>query len=348
MNEDEKKLFDSMVAAYSGLKFDVKQAVIRQLGNLGVREDANESIMFARELEHVFAKTYDVQYPGLKARQLIPVNMEVPAGADSFTYQQYDYVGESKEIDDYATDFPTVEIKGAEFNAKVISLGNSYQYTTQDLRAAAMARKPLDAMKASAARRVMENKVEKIAARGSAARGLTGLLNAPNVPTLTLPTGGWATLIGTPTDANLSLLQADVSYMRNQIKLNTKTVWADGFTLLVDTTTKSWLETTPQGASFKDQSIETFLLRTVKGLTAIEEWLGCDAGNGTEGGDGANGPRLCMYPKNPDVLQLIVAQEFEQFPPQLLGMAFKIFCHMRLGPVQVRYPKAMAYADNHA
>ncbi len=343
MDITQSPVFQALVKEWGGETFDVNRLARQGYSRLwGVREDANESVMFARELEYIYARTFDVLYPNLKARQLIPVNREVPPGADSFTYQQFDRAGEAKEVHDYAKDFPTAEVSGDELQAFVVSLGSSYQYSTQDMRAAAMAKKPLDAMKANAARLAIEEKLEKIAALGSSARNIKGLLNAANVNDIaSLPNGQWDTLLAAPTDANIAKVQADVQYMQRLMWTTSKTVHGNsGLRLLCDTTTYSLLSGTPQSPVFKDVTIKDFLLRTVPGLASIDFWLANDTGK-----DGVR--QLCLYEPSPDVLELIVPQEFEQFPPQLEGMAFKIFCHMRTGGVQVRRPLAFEYTDDH-
>lgn len=335
-------VFEALRQEYSGQRWDMKDPAILGplMAKLGFRSDAAESVMFARELEYVFTKTYDVLYPELKARTLIPVNREVPAGADSYTYTQYDRVGEAKEVDDYAKDFPTAEVKGDQLTAKIVSLGNAYQYSVQDMRAAAMAKKPLDAMKASAARQAMEEKLEKIAALGSSARSITGALNAPNVDTVTLTNGTW-NFDGT--DANSLKIQSDVKQLVNSIRSGSKGIHGNaGLRLTCDLPTYLGLVSTPQSPTFKEMNIKDFLLKTVEGLADVTFWNRCTVG------DGSGGPILWLYEPNPDHLELIVPQEFEQFPPQLEGMATKIYCHMRTGGVQVRRPKAMKYATNHA
>ncbi len=332
-------VFQALVKEYSGQRCDVKDHVKWLLKSSGLIQDANESIMFARELEYVYAKTFDVIYPACKARSIIPVNREVPTGADTHTYQQFDRRGEAKEIDDYAQDFPTVEVSGAELSAKIVSLGDAYHYSTQDMRNAAMAKKPLDAMKASAARLAMEEKLEKIAALGSSARGIKGLLNAANVTDVaSLPHGQWDSL-DPATDT--TAIQVDVAYLINKMWVDSKTAHGNsGLTLLCDTTTYAMLKTRPQSATFKDSSVADFLMRTCPQLSSIEYWLQNDTGK-----DGVR--QLCLYEKTPDVCELIIPQEFEQLPPQLVGMAFKIFCHMRTGGVAVRRPLAMLYTDDH-
>ena len=154
------------------------------------RLDASESVFFARELEHVKAQSYDVKYPELTATKNIPVSSEAGSGAETITYQQYDAVGFAKIINNYATDLPRVDLVGKEFTAKVKSIGASYGYSIQDIRAARMAGKPLEQRKANAVRRANDQEVNRIAYFGDAKHGLVGLVNHPNITDYTLPDDG--------------------------------------------------------------------------------------------------------------------------------------------------------------
>ena len=118
-----------------------------------VNLDADQTMFFQRELEHIKSRTYDIRYAELKARSLIPVSGEAGPGAESITYYQYDMVGVAKIIANYATDLPRADVRGKKFTSPVESLGASYGYSVQDIRAAAKAGKPLEQRKANAARR---------------------------------------------------------------------------------------------------------------------------------------------------------------------------------------------------
>ena len=155
-----------------------------------VNLDANESIFFARELEAVKAKSYDVQYAELKARKLIPVSFEAGAGAETIKYEQYDQVGMAKIIANYAHDLPRADVKGKEFISVVRSLGDSFGYNVQEVRAAKMAGKPLEQRRANAAKRAILQLENSIAFSGDAAHNLGGLLNAANITEVTIPNDG--------------------------------------------------------------------------------------------------------------------------------------------------------------
>ncbi len=79
------------------------------------RLDASESPIFLRAAEHIMAQTYDIEYPMYKALQLIPISGEGGPGANTITYRQFNSKGIAKIVNNYATDFPNVEVTGVEF-----------------------------------------------------------------------------------------------------------------------------------------------------------------------------------------------------------------------------------------
>ena len=130
-------------------RYDERDLVVIQASQ---HFDANESIFFARELEHIKTKTYDKKFAALTATSVIPVSNEVNPGAESITYYQYEPTGMAKIISNYATDLPRADVKGKPFTSVVKGIGSSYGYSIQDVRAARMAGKPLEQRKANAAR----------------------------------------------------------------------------------------------------------------------------------------------------------------------------------------------------
>lgn len=344
------------------LKFDSKDlpgAVERLLLQMQGRADAAETALFARQLEYVFTQTYDILYPDLKARSLIPVDTRVPTGADSFTYTQYDKLGEARIVHNYAQDFPNADIVGKQFKQGIVSLGDSYQYTVQDMRAAAMAGLPLEARKAEAARYAMEVKLEVLAAQGDPVgsggqgTGLYGLVNAPNIQQIAkvsqnnagATTSTWAQLI---TDAeskgNITIaaqeIQKDVFAMQNAIFTATNGIHIPD-TLVLPVDAYSVLATTPRAPGYTDDTLLDYILEVSPWLKSIEYWPRLNTIANLAGGSAGHGVAV-MYQKDPKVLSLIVSQEFEQFAPQPRNMAFIVPCHMRTGAVEVRYPKAVA------
>ena len=119
------------------------------LASEGTRFDSAEeaSVFFARELDHVKAQSYDVEYPELTALTLFPQTSEADPGAETITYYTYDKTGLAKVIDNYSTDLPRADVNGKPSYATIKSLGDSYGYSAQEMRASRLAGKSLDARK---------------------------------------------------------------------------------------------------------------------------------------------------------------------------------------------------------
>lgn len=181
------------------------------------------SVFFARELDHVKAKSYDVQYPELTALNLLPITHEADAGAETVTYYTYDKSGMAKVIDNYSTDLPRADVTGQPSVAQIRSIGTSFGYSVQEMRASRMAGKSLDARKGEAARFQNDNTVNMIAWAGDEAHGILGLLSeGQNIPLYTIPegeNGSTAWVDKTPDE-----ILADVNGMAAQVSRTTKHV----------------------------------------------------------------------------------------------------------------------------
>src|ERR1019366_388558 len=91
-----------------------------------VKLDSDESIFFARELESVKSKTYDILFPEYKELSLIPMGTEVDPGAETIKYEQFEDVGIAQILASYADDVPRADVKGKEFRSPVKPLASSY------------------------------------------------------------------------------------------------------------------------------------------------------------------------------------------------------------------------------
>lgn len=324
-------MFFDLSKPLSDQRFDAWSRRIAAETGLFERDDANETAVFARQLEYVYSKTYDVKYPEFKARLFIPLDTSVPAGAETYTYRQFDEVGMAALIADYATDLPNVTMFGKEFTGKCRSLGTSYTYSIQDVRRASMAGVPLETSLPRVARRVTEAKIDQIAAFGDTASGLQGFLNAANVPLIAPTTGNWAA-------ATADQIIADLDKLVNSIVTTTNGIHVPD-TLLLPIAQFLRLNNLQKSAA-SDKTVLQWYLENNPFIKNIDHWYLLDLANAS-----LNGPRAVCYQRSPDVLGLVIPQEFEQFPPQAMNLAFRVPCHARVGGVKVTYPLAMAYMD---
>src|SRR6185503_17187888 len=153
------------------------------------RQDAAESIWFARQLEYIRPGLLEVLYPRLEAKSLIPVDSSMGAGATQWTYRAFDKVGLAALVEDYSMDPPRADVLGKESTVNIRPYGIMYGYNFQELKAGMMANLPLDVRKAMAARYAMELKIDQILFYGDSSAGLLGLLTQTGTTSFTVPNG---------------------------------------------------------------------------------------------------------------------------------------------------------------
>ena len=196
------------------------------MASKGTRFDSvdDASVFFARELDYVKVQSYDVEYPELTALTLFPQSSEADPGAETVTYYTYDKTGLAKVIDNYSTDLPRVDVTGQPSYAQVKSIGASYGYSAQEMRASRLAGKSLDARKAESARYQIDSLTNKIAWAGDEESGLMGVLSTgQNIPLYTIAAGGTSSKTKW-TEKTADEILDDINGMAKQVAKVTKNV----------------------------------------------------------------------------------------------------------------------------
>jgi len=292
--------------------------------------DANESAFFSRELTAVENETYDIQYPELKARSIIPVNSSVNAGAETITYRSFDQIGEAKVISNAATDLPRVDVLGTEYSRPVKTVGDAFGYSVVEIKNANMAGRALSTDRAAAARKAIEYKLDDIAALGSAVDGIaTGFLNDANV-TISATGGAW----GSATPATII---ADFTAALTRINDASKGVEMANTVVLPDAK-YSQIATTPRSAT-SDSTILAYILANFPTITEIIPWYKAK----TAGVSAVN--RMVVYNRNPSKLKQHITDEYQQLAPQAKGLEMIVNCMARTAGTTIYYPRSMDYTD---
>lgn len=300
-----------------------------------LHHDANLIGFFQKELEYVKTQTYDIKYPELKARNLIPVSTDGGPGANEITYQQFDQTGFAKVIANYADDLPRAYIRGAEFTSKIRSLGDSYGYTLQEIRNAQFAGKPLDTRFAAAARKGMELKINDIAWKGDAESGLFGLLNYPNI------TRGDVAEVNGQTEWSHKTpdeILADLNNIVNaMIELTNGVEIPD--TILLPLKQYRYIAT-KRYSDFDARSILDVFLGQSRSPVTMVDWVLELKGAGTDGVD-----IMVAYKRDPNNLELCLPSPFEQLPIQERNLELVVNCHARCGGVLIYYPLSVSIGE---
>lgn len=308
--------------------------------------DAAETVFFARELEQVRARSYDIKYAAFKGLSFVPVDTSLDPATELITYQQWDQVGMAKLIASYATDFPRSEVFAREFTAKIKSYGAGYGYNVQEIRAARLAGKPLEQKRASAAKRAVDQKLDLIAQTGDSDAGFKGLLNLANTDSYTIPAdgdsnGGTSSKKWAHKTAEQILRDLHTA-VRTMVETTKEVEQPD--TIIMPLSSFGFISTT-RANTFTDATILDVFLKMSPYITTVASWYALETAGGLSPSATQTASRMVVYRRDPDVLQFLLPLPFEQFPPQEVGMEFQIACHARCGGVVAYYPKAILYAD---
>ncbi len=341
--------------ALSGQRFDMQDVVTpSDLSRMtGQREDASSTAFFIRDLTDIYARTFDVKYPDLKGRQILPIYTGVDPGADGFVWRSYNRTGSAAIVDSYAADMPEAEVSAVENMSRCYSLGVSYTYSIQDMRAAQKAGVPLEARKAFAARRAMEQAIDQIAFYGLTQRpgGVAqAIKNAPATQSSTdnLQAYGMTNFPGLPAFAtandwtssstSVQTIVDDWNKYVNQIITTTEGVHIPNcvvFPLSIWTV----LNKKPRSVTFTEDNVLQYLLKMTPSITNVYWSLEMEVA-GVKQDTTTPGPAVMFMERNDENMQLVLPGGFEQLPPQMVNLAFKVPCHQRVAGVRVSYPKA--------
>lgn len=310
--------------------FQLRNFVNQMPGLPGVqRNDANETAILAQKLEHIKSKVYEVKYPLLKARTLIPVESDVHPGAMTIAYEVDDIVGEAQWASNENDEPPFADVNAVKVTTNVQILTSAYRYSMFDLQASAMAGVPLEQKRANAARKIIEHGLEKTAALGVSRLGLQGLYTS-STSTVTASAGAWSGLTEAQILGELNALITGIAVDTNEVQQAT--------TIVLPIAAHSRIRTLKSGVD-SGETVLSFFLKTNPTVKEVVSWV---YGN-TAGALGVT--RAVAYAKDPDVLTLEIPQEFTAMAAQLHNYSWRVPCFMKTAGVSIKQPKAIRYLD---
>lgn len=297
----------------------------------------NAGIFFAKQLAHIKTKAYDKEFPELSGLKLFPQTSDTDEGASYIEYYSYEPVGFAAIIANYASDLPRVDVKGTPHRAEIVNIGDSYGYNVQELRACRRnavlgIMKSLDAVRAEAARRVYDVKVNHLIWNGDEKAKIVGVLSSDNnIPVYTLQNGAGGKAAWASKTADE--IAADIAGILNYIDTLTQSVehpdsWVmpnDLYTALnlrrIDGTGESVLsyikEHTPQ---IKNWETAGELSKSNKDYNTTGKNIGL------------------LYTKDADKMYHDVPMAFLQHAPQDRNLEIVINCEGRDAGMVIPYP----------
>lgn len=296
------------------------------------------SVFFARELDFIKAQSYDVEYPELTALNLFPISSEADEGAETIVYYTYDKTGVAKIIDNYSTDLPRADVNGKPSYAKIKSVGASYGYSAQEMRASRLAGKSLDARKGESARFAIDTVINKIAWAGDADFGLMGVLSSgQSIPTYAI-TAGATTNKTKWTEKDADEILADINGMAKQVAKVTKNVERPD-TLCVPA--EVYMDIATRRIPYTSDTVLNYLLANspyIKNIVPAPE-LESDSvfTNPYAAASGGSGVAF-LFKNDKRKMSIENPMPFNQYPLQVRNLETTIPCEARTAGVIVYYP----------
>lgn len=295
-----------------------------------LRMDASSIVHLSRQLEELDTELYYVEYPESQGVQILPIKSNIHVGAETYTYQIRDRVGEFEPSANLSDDSPNQDIAGDSDTTKLYSWRGHYAYSVQDMRRGQMAGTGIDNEKAMACRENAETKLDEILATGHSALSITGFYNNANVASVTPDVGSWD-ITGTDADEIVADLNKAVRTIitgtKGRVKPNLivlpPTCYAAADTKRLPNTEVSALD------FFKKKNPQI----------RIEEW----ARGETAGAAGVR--RIMIGRADRRTVEALLPVRFETFPPEVRGLTYRVEAHLRAGGVIYRYPGAWRYMD---
>ncbi len=314
-------------------------------GTEGLRFDSAEdaSVFFARELDYIKSQSYDVEYPEFTALKLFPISSEINPGAETVTYYSYDKTGLAKIISNYATDLPRADAKGKPTTASIKSVGDSYGYSVQEMRASRMAGKSLDVRKAEAARYQIDYLLNKIAWAGDVDAGLIGVLSTGNdIPLYTIPANG-SYVDGNNTvpstkweHKSAAQILADINGMQKYAAKITKNVERPDTLVLPSDV---YIDIATRQIDNTGYTVLKFILENAPYLKSVESAAELQADADDINPYASQGKNVAfMYTNNAKKLTIEHPLPFFQHPVQPKGLELVVPCEARTAGAMIYYP----------
>lgn len=314
------------------------------------RADANETGLVAYSLTAVALEAIRYDYPELVFRRLASPQTGLTPGTETYRWDELDYRGMAKIIENYADDLPDVSAYIKTNTGVIRSIGDSFQFTKQDMRRVLESRRQgrqsetLDVERVAYAREVMERKKDQIAAYGDTLSGLPGILKNTNITLLTAATPASGTSKRwTGGHKNGTEILKDLRMLASSVRTQSKGIHTIN-TLVMPIEELEAISVMPLIATSENQI--TVLQQFLQSQAAMGRPVEIITWNRASTADAAGtGPRVLAYERSPRNLALVEPVDFEVEAPQRVSLTYKFPCESRYGGIYWKRPLAAVYLD---
>ena len=263
---------------------------------------------------------------------LIDISTGINAGANEYSYQEVESVGEAEFVADDATDIPQATIQGQNNIHEIKTMAIGISYSRQDMRAASMqGLYDVVTEKVMAAREGHNRRMNRAIRVGVPGTSLEGVVNRQGIIVANAINGNWQA-------ATFQQIEEDVNAAINAIINQSDGVEVPN-TVLFDVATWSLLNTKPRGPGDNTLTIMDFLRRAHPEIT---RW---DWEPGLKGVSATGGASMLVYRNDSSRLRAQAPLIMAPTPPEVRGFSFMLNFETRYGGVMCPRPRSILRLD---
>lgn len=291
-----------------------------------------DALIRPQDLNAIDKRIYEPHASELKARSIFNLKTDIPAGAETYSYDVMTRSGVAKILAPGATDVPLVDADLDRHTVNVYSIAAAFNISVQEVRQSLMAGKSIDVTKVDTVRKAIAEKENQIAFRGEKKYGIKGLTDAVGIQVYVVPQNEAKTSTYWKDKTGKEIVD-DIRKAKNMVnKLNgheadTLLLTSDSFEHLEKTfneyTQQTVLEYIKSQNWFK--RIETVNDLCEKGLAKSECFVVLDS--------------------SPSVVELGIPMDIVRHPQEYAFPNTKVPFEERTTGLIIRYPMAICRAD---
>ena len=296
--------------------------------------DSDQELMLVGEqLLSVESKIYEKQYKELKLADgaVVPITSNMTPADLAGAYDMFDTQGQAGFISNWGTDTKSVSASKERSTYNAYSCAVSYEYSWEDLLRAAQTGTNVDAAKALAARKAVDELKEQVGFYGEAKLGLKGLneiVELGNKATIADPGSGTAF-----DDKDADQIIADFtnlwSILEEQEAAPNKVILP----------VKQFAKISTARLTDSDATILNYLKVAFPTITS---WMSYSKLKGA--GEGAK-DRMVMFSADPDNIRYEMPVKLAQRGPDTTSLMTKVTVYARVAGIICPYPYKIVYGD---
>lgn len=284
------------------------------------------------DLEAIDSRLYEAHKEELKARSIFNVKTDVPAGAETYSYDVITRSGAAKILAAGADDIPLVDTDMERHTEKIYSIAAAFRMSIQEIRQAQLAGRPIEPTKADTARKAIAEKENRLVWIGDEKHGIRGVTNATGIQTMSVANNaaGTSTLW---TDKTGKEIVADIRKARSAINR-------------LPGHTANTLVVTPDAMEELEKEYNEYTNQTVLQYLRSQNWFSrIESTSDLEGQGTAGADCFLVFDNSPSVVEMLVTMDIFRHPEEYKFPNYKIPLEERTGGAIVRYPMAIMRGD---